>query len=66
MVVVSAFSNFKGVQAALERLKKEQYHPLRVYSSQSAADYDKKRVNAKNPSPPVDMEQLAMLTYYSI
>ena len=65
MEVESAFSDFKDVEAALEKLKKEQYHPLRVYNSQSAADYNKKRANAKNPPSPVDMEQLRF-TYYSV
>ena len=64
MEVESAFSDFKDVKAALEKLK-EQYHPLRVYNSQSAADYNKKRANAKNPSTPVDTEQLRF-TYYSV
>ena len=58
MVVGFAFSNFKDVEVALGKLKKEQYHPLRVYNSQSAADYNKKRANAKNPPLPVDTVQL--------
>ena len=65
MEVGSSFSNFKDVEAALEKLKKEQYHPLRVYNSQSAADYNKKRANAKNPFPSVDTEQIPF-TYYSV
>ena len=46
MEVESAFSDFKDVEAALDKLKKEQYHPLRAYNSQSAADYNKKRTNS--------------------
>ena len=66
MELGSSFSNFKDIEAALEKLKKEQYHPLRVYNSQSAADYNKKRgANAKNPSPPVDTEQIRF-TYYGV
>ena len=42
MEVGSAFSDFKDVEAAFEKLKKEQYHPLRVYNSHSAAYYSKK------------------------
>ena len=49
MIVGFAFSDFKDLQVALGKLKKEQYHPLRVYNSQSAADYNKKRANAKSP-----------------
>ena len=66
MEVGTSFSKFKDAEAAVEKLKKEQYHPFRVlYNSQSATDYDKKRVNAKNPSPPVDKEQIRY-TYYSV
>ena len=50
MEIGAAFIDFKDGEAALEKLKKEQYHPLRVYNSQSAADYNKKRVNAFSTS----------------
>ena len=59
----TSFSNFKDAKVALGKLKKEQYH-FRVYSSQSVADYNRKRVNAKSPSPPVDTEPIRY-TYYS-
>ena len=42
MEVGASFENFKQVENALEKLKKEQYHPLQVYNSQSAKDYNKK------------------------
>ena len=42
MEVGSAFRDFKDVEAAFKKLKKEQYYRLRVYNSQSAADYNKK------------------------
>ena len=61
----TSFNNFKDTEAALKKLKNEQYHPLRVYNSQSAADYNRKRVNAKNLSSPVDTEQIRY-TYYSV
>ena len=55
MEVGTSFNDFKDTEAALEKLKNEQYHPLRVYNSQSAADYNRKRVTAKNLSSPVDI-----------
>ena len=61
MEVGSAFSDFKDVEAALEKLKKEQCHPLRVYNSQSAADYNKKRANTEN-----SLHQLTQSNYTSL
>ena len=65
MEVGTSFNKFKYTEAALEKLKNEQYHPLRVYNSQSVAEYNRKRVNTKNLFPPVDMEQICY-TYYSV
>ena len=65
MDVGSSYEDFKSVQDALEKLKKENPHPLRVYNSQKAEDYNKKRVNARNPRPPVDSQKICY-TYYSV
>ena len=64
MVVGTSFNDFKDTEAGLEKLKNEQYHPLRVYN-QFAADYSRKRVNAKYLSPPADTVQ-KHYTYYSV
>ena len=63
--VGTAYDDFKAVEECLENLKKEHHHPLRVYNSQSAEDYNRKRVNAKNPKPPVDCQKIRH-TYYSV
>lgn len=47
MDVGSSYEDILGVQDALEKLKRENHHPLRVYNSQKAEDYNKKRVSAK-------------------
>ena len=65
MEVGTAYDDFKAVEECLEKLRKEHYHPLRVYNSQTAEDYNKKRVNAKNPKPPVDCQKIRY-TYYSM
>ena len=65
MNVGASYEEFKDVKDALEKLKKEQHHPLRVYNSQKAEDYNRKRVNAKNPTPPVDCQKICY-TYYSV
>ena len=64
MNVGSAFDEFKAVEECFEKLK-EHHHPLRVFNSQSAQDYNRKRVNAKNPKPPVDCQKIRY-TYYSV
>ena len=65
MDVGTAFDDFKAVEECFEKLKKEHHHPLRVFNSQSAQDYNRKRVNAKNPKPPVDCQKIRY-TYYSV
>ena len=62
------FDNFSECEAALGSalgdLRTNGHHPLRVYNSQTATDYNRKRVNAKNPVEPVDSEKFKY-TYYS-
>ena len=65
MDVGTAFDDFKAVEECFEKLKKEHHHPLHVFNSQSAQDYNRKRVNAKNPKPPVDCQKIRY-TYYSV
>ena len=45
MEVGTRFENFTQFQEALEELKRNGSHPLRVYNSQSAEDYNKKRIS---------------------
>ncbi len=65
MEVGDSFESFSEFEEALNRLRKSGYHPLRVFNSQSAKDYNKKRVSAKNPIDPVDEENVRY-TYYSV
>jgi len=44
MEVASQFDTFQQFQAALDNLKITGYHPLRVYNSQSAENYNKTEV----------------------
>ena len=65
MEVCQAFDSFSEVEAALGELRTHQYrHPLQVYNSQTATDYNKKRLSAKNPVEPVDTDKFRY-TYYS-
>ena len=59
------FQQLQGHRSGSQKAENKQYHLLRVYNSQSAADYNRKKVNAKNLSSPVDMEQMRY-TYYSV
>ena len=51
------FDSFSEVEAALGELRTHQYHTLRVYNSQTATDYNKKRLSAENPVEPVDTDR---------
>ena len=64
MEVGQAFDSFSEVEAVLGELRTHQYHSLRVYNSQTATDYNKKRLSAKNPVEPVDTDKFRY-TYYS-
>ena len=55
--VGQAFDSFSEVEAALGELRTHQYHPLRVYNSQTATNYNKKRLSAKNPVETVDTDR---------
>ena len=61
---MKTFDSFSELEAALEELRKNGCHPLRVYNSQTAKDYNRKRLSAKNPVDPVDIEKFRY-TYYS-
>ena len=43
MEVGARFETFAQFQAALDDIKRTGSHPLRVYNSQKAEDYNKKR-----------------------
>ena len=58
------FDSFSELEATLEELHKNGCHPLRVYNSQTAKDYNRKRLSAKNPVDPFDIEKFRY-TYYS-
>ena len=57
MEVGRTFGSFFELEAALEELRKNGCHPLRVFNSQTAKDYNKKRLSTKNPVEPVDTEK---------
>ena len=61
MEVGQAFDSFSEVEAALGELRTHQYHPLRVYNSQTATDYNKKRLSAKNPAIGVSRKVMVFL-----
>ena len=65
MEVSTRFESFPQFQEALEELKRNGSHPLRVYNSQSAEDYNKKRVSKKFFTERVDAEKIKY-TYYSV
>ena len=44
MDVGTSYEDFKAVEECLEKLKKEHHHPVRVYNSQSAENYNRKRI----------------------
>ena len=64
IAVGKTFDSFSELEGALEGLRKDGCHPLRVYNSQTAKDYNRKRLSAKNPVEPVDIEKFRY-TYYS-
>ena len=43
------FDSFSELEAALEELRKNGCHPLRVYNSQTGKDHNRKRLSVKNP-----------------
>ena len=63
--VGTCFDDFKDFLCDLERLKKEQNHPFRVYNSEKAEHYNKRLINASNSSPAVDCTKIPY-TYYSV
>ena len=64
IAIGKTFDSFSELEAALEELRKNGCHPLRVHNSQTAKDYNRKRLSAKNPVDPVDIEKFRY-TYYS-
>lgn len=62
MNVGQTFSSFAEFQKELARIKAEGSHPLRVFNSQTAKDYNRKR----NPSQPAVNEDKFQYTYYSV
>ena len=65
MEVGARFESFRQFETALEELKHDGNHPLRVYNSQTAEDYNKKRVTKKIFTEPVDVKKIKY-TYYSV
>ena len=63
--VCTCFDDLKDLLCDLERLKKEQNHPFRVYNSEKAEHYNKRLINASNSSPAVDCTKIPY-TYYSV
>ena len=45
--VSSSFSSFKEFKERLDHLKKQGYHPFRVFNSQTGKDYNRKRATKK-------------------
>ena len=48
MEVGTQFDTFEQFHTALDDLKRNGYHPLRVHNSQSAEDYNKQRKKEDN------------------
>ena len=65
MEVGARFDSFQDFQASLDELKCNGNHPFRVYNSQSAEDYNRKRATKKIFTEPVDSEKIKC-TYYSV
>lgn len=65
MSVGSSFSSFKEFKDSFERLKKEGFHPFRVFNSQSGQDYNRKRASKKYSNEVID-ESKFEYTYYSV
>ena len=63
--VGQTFSTFTDASKAIETLKNEGHHPLRVFNSQSGSDYNKKRLSRKFPGIAVDVTKF-QYTYYSV
>ena len=57
MEVGRTFESFSELEVALGELRKDGCHPLRVFNSQTAIDYNKKRLSSKNPVEPMDTEK---------
>ena len=61
------FDDFKDFLCDLERLKKEENHPFRVYNSEKAEHYNKRLINASNSSPTVDSQRfLTLITVFTV
>ena len=65
LAVGKRFSSFSEVESALNNLRKDGHHPLRVYNSQKGEDYNRKRLSRKYPVEPVDVSKF-QYTYYSV
>ena len=68
MEVGTQFDTFEQFHTALDDLKQNGYHPLCVYNSQSAEDYNKQRKKKKiitENTDLVDVEKIKY-TYYSV
>ena len=63
--VGSSFSSFKEFKERLDHLKKQGYHPFRVFNSQTGKDYNRKRATKKYSSQLIDPSQFEY-TYYSV
>ena len=55
LAVGKRFSNFSEVESALNNLRKDGHHLLRVYNSQKGEDYNRKRLSRKYPGEPFDV-----------
>ena len=65
VTVGQTFDSFNDFLAALEKVKNEGCHPLRVFNSQKGEDYNRKRLTRKFPGDPVDVNKI-QYTYYSV
>ena len=63
MEVDTQFDTFEQFHTALDDLKRNGYHPLRVYNSQSAEDYNKHRKKKKIITDLVDAEKIKYSTH---
>ena len=64
-VLGKSFSSFSDVESALNELKKDGKHPLRVFNSQKCEHYNQKRLSRKYPGEAVDASKF-QYTYYSV
>ena len=63
--VGSSFSSFEEFKDSFKCLKKEGFHPFRVFNSQSGKDYNRKRASKKHSNEVID-ESKFEYTYYSV